>query len=124
MGKIEYSQKTHEFDPRFKIFHELMIKKVREILLISTPYDAWIMEEDCRLSERIINEYRGLNLSHPPRLNWVSSIAEALKAIDHKHFDMVITMSQVADMDAFAINRTDLVYISISVISEFVILTV
>ena len=82
-----------------------MLKKVREILLISTPYDAWIMEEDCRLSERIINEYRGLNLSHPPRLNWVSSAAEALASLDQKQFDMVITMSRVADLDAFAIGK-------------------
>lgn len=94
-----------DFDPRFKIFHELMSKKVREILLISTPYDAWIMEEDCRLSERIINEYRGLNLSNPPRLNWVSSAAEALASLDQKQFDMVITMSGVADLDAFTIGK-------------------
>ena len=60
---------SDEFDPSFKVFHELMAKKVRDILLVSTPYDAWIMEEDCRLSERIIHEYRGLNLSHPPRLH-------------------------------------------------------
>jgi len=57
-----------ESNSRFKLFHELMARKVRHILLVSTPYDAWIMEEDCRLSERIINEYQGLNLSHPPRL--------------------------------------------------------
>jgi len=57
---------AEDFDPSFKIFHELMAKKVRDILLVSTPYDAWIMEEDCRLSERIIHEYRGLNLSNPP----------------------------------------------------------
>jgi len=74
-----------DFDPRFKIFHELMAKKIREVLLVSTPYEAWIMEEDCRLSERIINEYRGLNLSNPPRLNWVSSSEEAFSALDKKN---------------------------------------
>ena len=55
-----------QIDPRFKLFHELMSRKVREILLISSPYDASVMEEDCPLSEAIINEYRGLNLSQPP----------------------------------------------------------
>ena len=44
------NQVLDEFGPRFKIFHELMAQKVREILLVSTPYDAWIMEEDCRLT--------------------------------------------------------------------------
>ena len=33
------------------------------------------MEEDCRLSERIIHEYRGLNLSNPPRITWVPTAA-------------------------------------------------
>jgi len=96
---------SEEFDPSFKIFHELMAKKVREILLVSTPYDAWIMEEDCRLSERIINEYRGLNLSNPPRFTWVSKAEDALAALDKKNFDLVITMLHLADMDAFVLGR-------------------
>lgn len=91
-----------QFDPRFKLFHELMSRKVREILLISTPYDAWVMEEDCRLSEAINNEYRGLNLSHPPRLNWVSSADAALRALDSTHFDLVIIMPRVADPEVVA----------------------
>ena len=53
-------QVSEEFDPNFKIFHELMKNKIREILLVSSLYEACIMEEDCRLSERIINEYRGV----------------------------------------------------------------
>lgn len=96
---------SKEFDPSFKIFHELMANKVRDILLVSTPYDAWIMEEDCRLSERIINEYRGLNLSNPPRFTWVSKAEDALAALDKKKFNLVITMLHLADMDAFVLGR-------------------
>lgn len=92
-------------DSRFKIFHELMARKVRNILLVSTPYDAWIMEEDCRLSERIVNEYRGLNLSQPPRLTWASSAEQALAALDSKPFDMVITMPRLSDMGAAALGH-------------------
>ncbi len=90
-----------EFDPRFTIFHELMQKKVQEILLVSTLYDACIMEEDGRLAERIIHEYRGLGLSNPPRLKWASSAEEALRCLHHKQFDMVITMRRLADMDVY-----------------------
>ena len=96
---------VNESDTRFKLFHELMAKKIRNILLVSTPYDAWIMEEDCRLSERIVNEYRGLNLSQPPRLTWVSSAEEALSILEHKTFDMVITMPCLADMGAAALGH-------------------
>ena len=86
---LEIESFAEDFDPRFKIFHELMARKIRDILLVSTPYDAWILEEDCRLSERIIHEYRGLNLSNPPRFTWASSAQEALAALDQKKFDMV-----------------------------------
>jgi CheY-like chemotaxis protein len=102
---LEIESFGKDFDPRFKIFHELMARKVRDVLLVSTPYDAWILEEDCRLSERIINEYRGLNLSNPPRFTWVSSAQDALAMLDEKKFDMVITMSQLADMDVFTLGE-------------------
>ncbi len=102
---LEIESFSEDFDPHFKIFHELMDKKVREILLVSTPYDAWIMEEDCRLSERIIHEYRGLNLSNPPRFTWVATAGEALSTLDEKKFDLVITMLHLADMDAFMLGR-------------------
>jgi CheY-like chemotaxis protein len=102
---LEIESFSEDFDPHFKVFHELMANKVRDILLVSTPYDAWIMEEDCRLSERIIHEYRGLNLSNPPRFTWVATAGEALAALDEKNFDLVITMLHLADMDAFMLGR-------------------
>lgn len=80
-----------------------MLNKVEHILLVSTSYEAWIMEEDCRLSEQIINEYRGLNLSQPPRLNWVSSSSEALERIESSDFDLVITISRTVDLEAYRI---------------------
>ena len=96
---------AQEFDPKFKVFHELMSRKVRDILLVSTPYDAWIMEEDCRLSERIIHEYRGLNLSNPPRITWVPTAARAREALSGRKFDMVITMLGAADSGAYELGR-------------------
>jgi len=76
----------------FKIFHDLMPKRVGKILLVSSPYDAFIMEEEGRLAERIIHEYRGLNLSRPPRITWISSIEGALDLLSRETFELVITM--------------------------------
>ena len=95
--ELDIESFAEDFDPSFKVFHELMAKKVGQVLLVSTPYDAWIMEEDCRLSERIINEYKGLNLSNPPRFTWVSTAEDALAALDKKNFDLVITMLHLAE---------------------------
>lgn len=77
-----------------------MAKKVRDVLLVSNPYDAFIMEEDGRLSGRIIHEYHGLNLSRPPRLTWVSTGRDALAALSKTGFDIVIIMPRLDDMES------------------------
>ncbi|MCK5340162.1 MAG: phosphoenolpyruvate synthase/pyruvate phosphate dikinase, partial [Desulfobulbaceae bacterium] len=90
-------------DAGFKVFHELMDNRIREILLVLSPFDAFIMEEDGSLATRIISEYSGLNLSHPPRMTQVSSGKKALALLKNRPFDMVITMPQLSDMDAFSL---------------------
>jgi DNA-binding NarL/FixJ family response regulator len=96
---------SEDLDLSFKVFHELMAKKVTDILLVSSPYEAFVMEEEGRLAERIIHEYRGLNLSRPPMLTWVSSAREALDALSRKRFDLVITMPRVEETDAYVLGR-------------------
>jgi hypothetical protein len=99
----EYNQITAEFYSHLKVFYELMSIKVREILFVSSPYDAFIMEEDGSPASRIINEYSGLNLSLPPRVTRSSSAREALSLLNKKKFDMVLTMPHLDDMDAFSL---------------------
>ncbi|MBF0467983.1 MAG: phosphoenolpyruvate synthase PpsA [Desulfamplus sp.] len=110
-GKVENSNiKSKELENKgnsererlyFTSFHELMTRRVAEILLVSSPYDAFIMQEDGRLSERIIHEYRGLNLTRPPRLTWVSNGQEAISELENKNYDIVIVMPHISDMDAY-----------------------
>ncbi len=92
-----------EFYSQFKIFHEIMSIKIREILLVASSYDAFILEEDGSLASRIINEYSGLNLSMPPRVTRTSSAHEALVLLKNKTFDLVVTMPNLDDMDAFSL---------------------
>ena len=89
----------------FKGYQELMSIKVREILLVSSPYDAFIIEEDGSLASRIINEYQGLNLSMPPRVIRTTSARKALEIIAAQKIDLVITMPHLDDMDAFSLGR-------------------
>ncbi|NCD24935.1 MAG: hypothetical protein EOL86_04980, partial [Deltaproteobacteria bacterium] len=92
-------------DSEFRKFHELMSRKVQNILLVSTAYDAWVMEEDCKLSERIVSEYRGLNLSRPPRLTWASSAEEALAVLSERRFELIILMPQLAEQEGVSLAR-------------------
>ena len=93
------------FDPHFKVFHELMPFKVQEILLVSSLYDAFIMEEDGSITTKIIHEYHGLNLSKAPKVTRVSTGEEALEALERKHFDLVVTMPYLSGMDAFDLGK-------------------
>ncbi len=88
-----------DYDPHFRIFHELMAFKVGEILLVSSPYDAYILEEDGSMASRIINEYHGLNLSQPPRITRAPTADQALALLDNHHFDLVVTMPHLGGMD-------------------------
>ena len=94
-----------KLEENFKIYHELMRHKIHDVLLVFTPYDAFIIEEDGSLASRVVNEYHGLNLSHPPRMKRVATGREALDAIRDRHYDLVITMPMVDDMDGFALGR-------------------
>ncbi len=107
-GKIHIMTKSIEtvHDPAFKIYHELMANKVQDILLVSCPYDAFIMEEDGRLSTRIINEYKGLNLSKPPMLTWVSSAGEAFEKLSRRKFDLIIVMPSLDEMTVYEFAKT------------------
>jgi len=89
----------------FNVFHELMSIKVKEILLVSSPYDAFIMEEDGSLASRIINEYHGLNLSMPPRVRRTASGREALEIAANEKIDIILTMPHLDDMDAVSLAR-------------------
>jgi len=79
-----------------------MANKVGDILLVSCPYDAFIMEEEGRLSTRIINEYKGLNLSKPPRLTWASSASGAFQKLEEKKFDLILAMPSLDEMDVYS----------------------
>ena len=102
---LDSGRVVHDFDPHFKIFHELMQFKVQEILLVRSLYDAFIMEEDGSLATRLINEYHGLNLSKAPRITRVSSAEEALEAVRRTSFDMVLTMPYLGSVDAQELGR-------------------
>ena len=92
---------NEDFDTHFKVFHELMSNKVFEILLVASPYDAYILEEDGSLASKIINEYRGLNLSRPPRITQAATAAQAMDMLAQKPFHLVLAMPHLDDMDAF-----------------------
>ena len=73
-------------------FQNLMQRRIFNVLLIASAYDAFMMEEDGRVEEQLYFEYTSLNLSSPPRVTRVLNSAEALEVMAVKSFDLVIMM--------------------------------
>ncbi len=73
-------------------FQNLMQRRVFNVLLVASPYDAFMMEEDGRVEEQLYFEYTSLNLSSPPRVSRVSDSAGAIEAVTAQSYDLVIMM--------------------------------
>lgn len=73
-------------------FQDLMQRRIFNVLLVASPYDAFMLEEDGRIEEQLYFEYVALNLSSPPRVTQVSTVEEALIKVKEKHFGVVIMM--------------------------------
>lgn len=82
-------------------FQNLMQKRIFNVMLIASPYDAFMMEEDGRVEEQLYFEYVSLNLSSPPRVVRVSHINEALDLLEVKNFDLIISMPGVDVSESF-----------------------
>lgn len=82
-------------------FQNLMQRRIFNVLLIASDYDAFMLEEDGRVEEQLFFEYVALNLSSPPRVTRVSDIDEALECLADKHYDIVFTMPGVDISEAF-----------------------
>ena len=87
------------------LFQDLMPFRIRDILLVSSPYDLYILEEDGLLGESLDLEYLQLNLSAAPRITRVSTGEEALETLSRRPFDLVITMSRLGEMDVRRFGR-------------------
>jgi hypothetical protein len=82
------NKNTHTRD----VYHDLMPFKVKEILLISSLYDAYAIEREGRFSEHMLGQYGQLNLTSIPRITGTSSVEQAFDLLKRKHFDQIIYM--------------------------------
>lgn len=76
-------------------FQNLMQRRIYNVLLVASPYDSFMMEEDGRVEEQLYFEYTSLNLSSPPRVKEVSSYKDAYSELEIKNYDLIIAMPGV-----------------------------
>jgi len=95
------SETTTDVERLFEGFENLMPFRVHDILLVSSLYDSFILREDGRLSELLIEESLELKLQGIPTITHVSSGKEALAlAKAQPRFNLIVTNLDVGDMNA------------------------
>ena len=80
-------------------FQDLMLHRIHDILLVSSTYDAFILEEDGRLTEQILHEYLGMNLSYAPRVWQANTATYAIDLLSRRSVDLIIVMLRISDMN-------------------------
>ncbi|MCQ2239040.1 MAG: PEP/pyruvate-binding domain-containing protein [Bacteroidaceae bacterium] len=87
-------------------FVNLMTRRIYNVLLVANPYDAFMLEDDGRIEEKIFSEYSGLGLSSPPRFTLVSDGESAELELSRSHFNLVIVMPGSDNNDVFDIAKS------------------
>ena len=86
-------------------FVNLMTHRIFNVLIVANPYDAFMLEDDGRVDEKIFDEYMDLGLRYPPTFTQVSTTEEANEVLKSTAIDLVICMPGNADNDAFDVAR-------------------
>ncbi len=93
------------YEPRFYEFHSLMKHRINNVLIVSNLYERFILEEDGRLGDQILDEYLNLHLSNPPRLYGAENPAEAFSILKDNHIELIITMKRIGELDPYSFAR-------------------
>ena len=86
-------------------FVNLMTRRIFNVLIVANPYDAFMLEDDGRIDEKLFDEYSELGMRYPPSFTQVSTTEEADNVLKTTSIDLVICMPGNADNDAFAVAR-------------------
>ena len=98
-------QQWNKFILKDVSFVNLMTRRIFNVLIVANPYDAFILEDDGRVDEKIFNEYTELGIRYPPTFTQVSTTEEAEQVMKSTSIDLVICMPGNADNDAFSVAR-------------------
>jgi len=98
-------QEWNKFYLKDVSFVNLMTKRIFNVLIVANPYDAFMLEDDGRIDEKIFDEYMELGMRYPPTFRQVSTTEEAHEVLQNTDIDLVICMPGNADNDAFTVAR-------------------
>ena len=89
-----------------KEIRHLFAYHVRRILLVSTPYDYFLLEEEGRLSDLFRKVYNQREMGYVPTIIHVMTGGRALRILekDDVMLDLVVVFNNPSDMDVFSLS--------------------
>ncbi len=94
-----------QYNDPLQLFHELMPRRVRRMLLVGSRYDFFLLWEDGQLSQHLLSEWVHIHLTNTSWITVVSTAEDALAACRGGRIDLVVVTPHVRDMKPAPLGR-------------------
>lgn len=97
--KNSLRQLSHDFTS------DIMKYRVHNILLLSTAYDLFLLEEEGRLRQYLRMIYHGRDEDYVPTINHVLTAESALEVLKKNKIDLIVVFNHPTDTDVISLAR-------------------
>lgn len=97
-----FGESFMEDSPESSVISTVTTYQVRNILLVSTPYDYFLLEEEGRLTELLKNSFVEKDAGYVPFIHHASSGEQARELMKKQTMDLVVLFNIPRDMNVFA----------------------
>nr|MDA8132548.1 response regulator [Elusimicrobiota bacterium] len=96
---MENNKRAGDYEVEFGGFEKLMPHRIKNVLLVASLYDSFLLADDDRLNEALFGEMLDSSPRSAPRITRVSTAEKALEKLKRGSYDLVIAMIQVGETD-------------------------
>ncbi|MFA6435461.1 MAG: PEP/pyruvate-binding domain-containing protein [Elusimicrobiales bacterium] len=93
------TQRIADYETEFGGFEKLMPHRIKNILMVASLYDSFLLADDERLNEALFSELLDNTVRSAPKITRVSTADQAVERLLLGPFDLVIAMIQIGDTD-------------------------
>ena len=93
------TQRLADYEAEFGGFEKLMPHRIKNVLMVASLYDSFLLADDERLNEALFSELLDTTVHAAPKITRVSTAEKATERLQKGPFDLVIAMIQIGDTD-------------------------
>ena len=92
-------RKASDYEVEFGGFEKLMPYRIKNVLMVASLYDSFLLADDERLNEALFGEMLDTGMRAAPKITRVATSEQALERLAGGSYDLVIAMIQVGETD-------------------------